>query len=300
MSSILVPYENSNLEIDSCYNITIPKGTDAERTHASFSLKEGALRYNTTSNVLEFYNSSSWVSPAINLTGLSDVGTATATCGNLLIGGGASFTSQAVSGDITLAANGSTVVQTSVICSQTCAAIDSTNDYLLVVDATDNAYKKVLACDFSVCCAAVAGSSGGGTSDSADCLTTARNFSITGDITAADVSFNGTANVALSASLTAGCIVDADINASAGIAYTKMGTVPTWNQNTTGTAATVTDTAQPTITTVGTLASLTLAGTVCFTGLASHPSTPSAGWVYYNNGDNKLKVYNGTIWEDLN
>jgi hypothetical protein len=79
-----------------------------------------------------------------------------------------------------------------------------------------------------------------------------------------------------------------------------MGTVPTWNQNTTGTAATVTDTAQPTITTVGTLASLTLAGTVCFTGLASHPSGPSAGWVYYNNGDNKLKVYNGSAWEDLN
>ena len=140
MSSILVPYENSNLEIDSCYNITIPKGTDAERTHASFSLKEGALRYNTTSNVLEFYNSSSWVAPATNLTGLSDVGTATATCGNVLIGGGASFTSQAVSGDITLAANGSTVVQTSVICSQTCATIYCNNDYLLIVDATDNAY----------------------------------------------------------------------------------------------------------------------------------------------------------------
>ena len=300
MSSILVPYENSNLEIDSCYNITIPKGTDAERTHASFSLKEGALRYNTTSNVLEFYNSSSWVAPATSLTGLSDVGTATATCGNLLIGGGASFTSQPVSGHITLAANGSTVVQTSVICSQTCATIDSNNDYLLVVDATDNAYKKVLACDFSVCCATTAGSSSGGISDSACCLTTPRDFSVTGDITATAVSFNGTANVALSASLTAGCIVDADINASAGIDYTKMGTVPTWNQNTTGTAATVTTPAQPTITTVGTLASLTLAGTVCFTGLASHPSTPSAGWVYYNNGDNKLKVYNGSAWQDLN
>ena len=160
--------------------------------------------------------------------------------------------------------------------------------------------KKVLAKDFCVLCATTAGSSGGGTSDSATCLTNARDFSITGDVTAAAVSFNGTADVAFSASLTAGSIIDADINTSAGIAYTKMGTEPTWNQNTTGTAATVSDAAQPTITSVGTLASLTLAGTVCFTGLASHPSTPSAGWVYYNNGDNKLKVYNGSAWQDLN
>ena len=78
-----------------------------------------------------------------------------------------------------------------------------------------------------------------------------------------------------------------------------MGTVPTWNQNTTGTAATVSDAAQPTITTVGTLASLTLAGTVCFTGLASNPPSPSAGWVYYHSGENKLKVFNGSIWADL-
>ena len=62
---------------------------------------------------------------------------------------------------------------------------------------------------------------------SADQLTNAREFSITGDITAAAVSFDGTANVALSAAITAGSIVDADINASAAIADTKLATIST-------------------------------------------------------------------------
>jgi hypothetical protein len=38
-----------------------------------------------------------------------------------------------------------------------------------------------------------------------------------------------------------GVIVNADVNASAAIAYSKLGTTPTWNQNTTGNAATVTN-----------------------------------------------------------
>jgi microcystin-dependent protein len=62
---------------------------------------------------------------------------------------------------------------------------------------------------------------------SADQLTNAREFSIIGDITAAAVSFNGTANVALSAAITAGSIVNADINASAAIEDTKLATIST-------------------------------------------------------------------------
>jgi hypothetical protein len=31
--------------------------------------------------------------------------------------------------------------------------------------------------------------------------------------------------------------------------------------------------------------------------LATAPSTPLAGQVYYNTGDNQLYIYNGTRWE---
>ena len=64
-------------------------------------------------------------------------------------------------------------------------------------------------------------------SETASRLTNARDFSITGDVTAAAVSFDGTGNVALSAGITAGSIVNADINASAAIADTKLGTIST-------------------------------------------------------------------------
>ena len=29
------------------------------------------------------------------------------------------------------------------------------------------------------------------------------------------------------------------------------------------------------------------------------PANPEAGWVYYDSGTNKLRCYNGTIWNDL-
>tara|TARA_R100001510_G_C7633750_1_gene192260 strand:- start:244 stop:1443 length:1200 start_codon:yes stop_codon:yes gene_type:complete len=64
-------------------------------------------------------------------------------------------------------------------------------------------------------------------SETAARLATARDFSITGDVTASAISFDGTGNVALSAGITAGSIVNADINASAAIADTKLATIST-------------------------------------------------------------------------
>ena len=61
-----------------------------------------------------------------------------------------------------------------------------------------------------------------GNASTATTLATSRNFSITGDVTASAVSFNGSGNVALSADITAGSIVDADINSSAAIDKTKI------------------------------------------------------------------------------
>ena len=66
-----------------------------------------------------------------------------------------------------------------------------------------------------------------GNASTATQLATGRNFSITGDITAGAVSFDGTGNVALNAAITAGSIVNADISATAAIADTKLATIST-------------------------------------------------------------------------
>jgi hypothetical protein len=46
-------------------------------------------------------------------------------------------------------------------------------------------------------------------------------------------------------------------------------------------------------------ATITDQGGFRFIGLASAPATPAAGMVYYDTGTNKLRCYNGTIWNDL-
>jgi hypothetical protein len=61
-----------------------------------------------------------------------------------------------------------------------------------------------------------------GNASTATALATARDFQITGDVEAAAVSFNGTSNVTLTASIATGVIVNADINASAAIDKTKI------------------------------------------------------------------------------
>ena len=62
----------------------------------------------------------------------------------------------------------------------------------------------------------------------ADTVTT--NANLTGDVT----------SVGNATSIAAGVIVNADIKSDAAIAYSKLGTIPTWNQDTTGNAATAT------------------------------------------------------------
>jgi len=66
-----------------------------------------------------------------------------------------------------------------------------------------------------------------GNADTATQLANNRAFSITGDITATGVNFNGTGNVALNAAITSGSIVNDDINDSAAIADTKLATIST-------------------------------------------------------------------------
>jgi hypothetical protein len=66
-----------------------------------------------------------------------------------------------------------------------------------------------------------------GNAGTATALQTSRNFSLTGDITAAVQGFDGTGNVILTTVYNPGSIVNADINAAAGIVDTKLATIST-------------------------------------------------------------------------
>jgi hypothetical protein len=68
----------------------------------------------------------------------------------------------------------------------------------------------------------VTGNVTGNASGSAATLTTARDFQLLGDVEASAVSFNGSGNVNLTTSIAAGAIVNADVNASAAIAKSKL------------------------------------------------------------------------------
>ena len=70
----------------------------------------------------------------------------------------------------------------------------------------------------------VSGSSGSttGNAATATALATARTFQLTGDVEASGVTFDGTGNVSLTTVIGTGAIVNADINSSAGIAYSKL------------------------------------------------------------------------------
>ena len=69
-----------------------------------------------------------------------------------------------------------------------------------------------------------------GNSSTATILQTARNIGITGDINGTATSFNGSADINISAQIAAGTIIDADINAAAGIVDTKLATISTANK----------------------------------------------------------------------
>jgi hypothetical protein len=84
-----------------------------------------------------------------------------------------------------------------------------------------------------------------GNSSTATALQTSRTIELTGDVTGS-ASFNGTANASISANIGSGVIVDADINAAAGIVDTKLATITTAgkvaNSATTGTSSSTADT----------------------------------------------------------
>ena len=66
-----------------------------------------------------------------------------------------------------------------------------------------------------------------GNATTATTLQTSRTIAISGDVTGTATSFNGSANIAISAAITADSIVNADINSAAAIADTKLATIST-------------------------------------------------------------------------
>ena len=70
----------------------------------------------------------------------------------------------------------------------------------------------------------VTGSSGSttGNAATATALATARTFQLTGDVEASGITFDGTGNVSLTTVIGTGAIVNADVNASAQVAYSKL------------------------------------------------------------------------------
>ena len=75
----------------------------------------------------------------------------------------------------------------------------------------------------------VTGSSASTTGNAATATTllNSRTIAINGDITGTATSFNGGADITISSAITAGAILNADINASAGIVDTKLATIST-------------------------------------------------------------------------
>ena len=68
-----------------------------------------------------------------------------------------------------------------------------------------------------------------GTATNANTLTTGRNFSITGDVTAPAISFNGSGNVALASTLGTGVVNNTNVGASAAIAFSKLASLTSGN-----------------------------------------------------------------------
>lgn len=68
-----------------------------------------------------------------------------------------------------------------------------------------------------------------GTASSANTLSTSRTFSVTGDVTAPSISFDGSGNVALASTLASGVVNNTNVGTSAAIAFSKLASLTSGN-----------------------------------------------------------------------
>lgn len=142
-----------------------------------------------------------------------------------------------------------------------------------------------------------------GIATTAIALQTARNFSVSGDVsTAAAVSFDGSSNVNLAVSFASGVIVNEDVNASAAIAGTKIS--PDFGSQNVTTSGNISTTGTGGLTVAGNATvnggTLTINDVLKLTPRATAPSSPTNGTIYYNSTDNKLYLYANGAWVALN
>jgi hypothetical protein len=103
--------------------------------------------------------------------------------------------------------------------SATTATSANTNSAIVARDGSGNFSANLITSNLT---GNVTGNLTGNASGSAATLSTARDFQLTGDVEAAAVSFNGSTSVNLVTSIATGSIVNADVNASAAIAKSKL------------------------------------------------------------------------------
>jgi hypothetical protein len=105
--------------------------------------------------------------------------------------------------------------------SATTAASANTASAIVARDASGNFIAGTITANVT---GNVSGTSGSttGNAATATALATARTFQLTGDVEASGVTFDGTGNVSLTTVIGTGAIVNADVNASAQVAYSKL------------------------------------------------------------------------------
>jgi hypothetical protein len=105
--------------------------------------------------------------------------------------------------------------------SATTATSANTNSAIVARDSSGNFSAGTITANIT---GNVSGSSGSttGNAATATALATARDFQIVGDVEASAQSFNGSGNVTLTTAIATGAIVNADVNSSAQIAYSKL------------------------------------------------------------------------------
>jgi hypothetical protein len=105
--------------------------------------------------------------------------------------------------------------------SATTAASANTASAIVARDASGNFIAGTITANLTGNASGTSGSTTGNAA-TATALATARTFQLTGDVEASGVTFDGTGNVSLTTVIGTGAIVNADINASAQVAYSKL------------------------------------------------------------------------------